>query len=176
MNFAGTLTGSILEEQVHALGEYVTSRTRGGLTVQDTFLSPTTKTPYTDELPRGDAVDLGHSMRFDALDFTRRTRDIFEDYDVHLDGDPDGCASLSGVPGDPTAPDSLFLGYDSFGDAGNPGSSFVPGTLAGGKRNCQGDVPFLDPRAPNQFGAQRGLIRNVLKRAGPYTFPFGFQL
>ena len=39
-NFAGTLTGSILEEQVYALGEYVTYRTRGGPTVQDAFFSP----------------------------------------------------------------------------------------------------------------------------------------
>lgn len=213
-NFAGTLTGSILEEQVYALGEYVTYRTRGGPTVQDAFFSPTTKTPYTDELQLGYAVDLGRNMSFDALYFNRRTRDVFEDYDLHLYGDPEGYASLSGVPGDPTAPDSLFLGYDYFGYASNPGSNFVLGTLAGGKRNFQGlefvfrkrfsdnwqvlssynwndaegntnsdgnadfqgDVLFLDPRAPNQFGTQPGLIRNVLKGAGSYTFAMGLQL
>ena len=44
-NFAGTLTGSIIEEQVYALGEYVTYRTRGGPAVQDAFFSPETRRP-----------------------------------------------------------------------------------------------------------------------------------
>ena len=213
-NFAGTLTGSVLEEQVYALGEYVTYRTRGGPAVQDAFFSPTTKTPYTDELQLGYAVDLGYGMSLDALYFNRRTRDIFEDYDLHLYGDPDGYASISGVPGDPNAPDSLFLGYDYFGYSSNPGSNFVLGTLAGGKRNFQGlefvfrkrfannwqflssynwndakgntnsdgnadfqgDVLFLDPRAPNQYGTQPGLIRHLVKAGGSYSFPFGLQL
>ncbi len=208
-NFAGTLTGSILEEQVYALGEYVTYRTRGGPTVQDAFFSPETKTPYTDELQLGYAVDLGYGMSFDALYFNRRTRDIFEDYDLHLYADPTGYASVSGVPGDPNAPDSLFLGYDYFGYTENPGSNFVLGTLDGGKRNFQGlefvfrkrfannwqfltsynwndaegnsnsdgnadfqgDVLFLDPRAPNQFGTQPGLIRHLVKGGGSYTLP-----
>ncbi len=98
------------------------------------------------------------------------------------------------------APNSLFLGYDYFGYSSNPGSNFVIGTLAGGKRNFQGmefvfrkrfsnnwqvlssynwsdgkgnsnsdgnadfqgDVIFLDPRAPNQYGTQPGLIRHLL--------------
>jgi hypothetical protein len=213
-NFAGTLTGSVLEEQVFALGEYVTYRTRGGATVQDAFFSPETKTPYTDEFQVGYTVDLGNNMSVDATYFNRRTRNIFEDYDLHLYADPTGYASISGVPGDPNAPDSLFLGYDYFGYTDNPGSNFVLGTLEGGKRNFQGlefvfrkrfannwqvlssynwndgkgnsnsdgnadfqgDVLFLDPRAPNQYGTQPGLIRNIVKGAGSYTFPFGLQL
>lgn len=213
-NFAGTLTGSVLEEQVFALGEYVTYRTRGGATVQDAFFSPETKTPYTDEFQVGYTVDLGNNMSFDATYFNRRTRNIFEDYDLHLYADPEGYASISGVPGDPNAPDSLFLGYDYFGYSDNPGSNFVLGTLKGGKRNFQGlefvfrkrfannwqvlssynwsdgkgntnsdgnadfqgDVLFLDPRAPNQYGTQPGLVRNIVKGAGSYTFPFGLQL
>lgn len=207
-NFAGTLTGSILEEQVYMLGEYVTYRTRGGPTVQDAFFSPTTKTPYTDDLQVSYAVDLGNNMSFDALYFNRRTRDILEDYDLELYADP------AGYPGPVNAPNSLFLGYDYFGYAANPGSNFVIGTLAGGKRNFQGlefvfrkrfanrwqmltsynwndgkgntnsdsnadfqgDVIFLDPRAPNQYGTQPGLIKNVLKGGGSYTFDFGLQL
>ena len=67
-NFAGTLTGSILEEQVFvtALNKFVTYRTRGGPAVQDAFFSPTTQTPYTDDLQFGYAVDLGNNMSFDA--------------------------------------------------------------------------------------------------------------
>lgn len=206
-NFAGTLTGSIIEEQVYALGEYVTYRTRGGPSVQDAFFSPTTKTPYTDDLQIGYGVDLGHNMTFDALYFNRRTRDILEDYDLALYAGSD-------YPGPIDAPGSLYLGLDYFGYTANPGSNFVIGTLAGGKRNFQGlefalrkrfsnnwqflgsynwndgegntnsdsnadfqgDVIYLDPRAPNQFGTQPGLISNVVKGAASYTFGFGLQL
>jgi len=208
-NFAGTLTGSILEEQVwvQALNKFVTYRTRGGPAVQDAFFSPTTQTPYTDDMQFGYAVDLGNNMSFDALYFNRRTRDILEDYDLHLYADPEG------YPGPIDHPDSLFLGYDYFGYTENPGSNFVIGTLAGGKRNFhglefvfrkrfaerwqlltsynwndakgntnsdsnadfQGDVDFLDPRAPNQYATQPGLIRHLVKGAASYTFDNGLQ-
>ena len=209
-NFAGTLTGSILEEQVYvtALNKFVTYRTRGGPAVQDAFFSPTTQTPYTEDLQFGYAVDLGNNMSFDALYFNRRTRDILEDYDLELYADPNG------YPGPVNHPDSLFLGYDYFGYTANPGSNFVIGTLAGGERNFQGlefvfrkrfaerwqlltsynwndgkgntnsdsnadfqgDVDFLDPRAPNQYGTQPGLIKHLLKGAASYTFDFGLQV
>lgn len=210
-NFAGTLTGSVLEEQVYTLGEWVTYRTRGGPAVQDAFFAPTTKTPYTDDLQIGYGVDLGNNMSFDALYFNRRTRDILEDYDLHLYADPEGYSS---IPNGYLAPNSLFLGYDYFGYTENPGSNFVIATLAGGERNFQGlefvfrkrfannwqllasynwndgegntnsdsnadfqgDVLFLDPRAPNQYGTQPGLIRNIIKGAGSYTFDMGLQL
>lgn len=213
-NFAGTLTGSVFDEQVFALGEWITYRTRGGPIVQDAFFSPTTKTPYSDDLEVGYGVDLGHGMAFDALYVNRRARDILEDYDLHLYADPTGYTNAAQVPGDPNAPDSLFLGLDYFGYAENPGSNFVIGTLAGGKRNFQGvelvfrkrfsdrwqmlasynwndakgntnsdgnadfqgDFLFVDPRAPNQYGTQPGLIRQVAKAAGSYTFDFGLQL
>ena len=198
-NFAGTLTGSIIEEQVFvtALNKFVTYRTRGGPAVQDAFFSPTTQTPYTDDLQFGYAVDLGNNMSFDAVYFNRKTRDILEDYDLELYADPNG------YPGPTNDPNSLFLGYDYFGYTENPGSNFVIGTLAGGKRDFnglefvfrkrfadrwqalmsynwndakgntnsdsnadfQGDVDYLDPRAPNQFGTQPGLIRHLLKGA-----------
>ena len=115
-----------------ALNKYVTYRTRGGATVPDAFFSPTTQTPYTDDMQFGYAVDLGHNMSFDALYFNRKSRDILEDYDLHLYADPDG------YPGPVNDPNSLFLGYDYFGYTENPGSNFVIGTLAGGERNFQG--------------------------------------
>jgi hypothetical protein len=209
-NFAGTLTGSIIEEQVWvtALNKYVTYRTRGGPTVQDAFFSPTTQTPYTDDLQFGYAVDLGNNMSFDAVYYNRRSRDILEDYDLELYADPNG------YPGPIDDPNSLFLGYDYFGYTENPGSNFVIGTLEGGKRNFQGlefvfrkrfanrwqsllsynwndakgntnsdsnadfqgDVDYLDPRAPNQYATQPGLIRHLLKGAASYQFDFGLQL
>ena len=40
----------------------------------------------------------------------------------------------------------------------------------------QGDVLFLDPRAPNQFGTQPGLIENLFKVAGSYRWDNGFEV
>lgn len=213
-NFAGTLTGSVLEEQVFANGQWITYRTRGGPSVQDAFFAPTTKTPYTDDLSFGYATDLGNNQSFEATYFKRWTRNIFEDYDLHLYADPEGYTSANGALGNINAPDSLFLGLGYFGYTTVPDSNFVVGTLAGGKRDFQGlefvyrkrfanrwqtlasynwsdgkgnsnsdgnadfqgDVFFLDPRAPNQYGTQPGLISHLAKTAGSYTFPMGLQL
>jgi hypothetical protein len=40
----------------------------------------------------------------------------------------------------------------------------------------QGDVLFLDPRAPNQYGPQPGSIKHIFKAFGSYQFPLGIQL
>ncbi len=213
-NFAGTLTGSILEEQVFALGQWVTYRVRGGPVQQDAFFAPTTKTPYTDDMQLGYAVDLGRNMSFEATYSQRWTRDILEDYDLHLYAEPDGYAGLEGIPGPVDHPDSMFLGYNYFGYTSNPGSNFVIATLAGGKRDWkgvelvfrkrfdrgwqmltsynwqdakgntnsdsnadfQGDLLFLDPRAPNQYGPQPGLIKHLFKGGVSYAFDMGLQL
>jgi hypothetical protein len=207
-NFAGTLTGSVLEEQVYMLGEWITYRTRGGSTQQDAFFAPTTQTPYTDDLQLNYASDLGRDMSFEALYTNRRTRDIFEDYDLHLYSDPEGY----GGPID--HPDSLFLPLSYFGYTSVPPSNFVVATLAGAKRDYhnlefvfrkrfsdrwqaqgsytwadakgnsnsdgnadfQGDVLFLDPRAPNQYSTAPGLVRHLTKGYVSYEFPFGLQL
>ena len=210
-NFAGTLTGSVLEEQVYALGQWVTYRTRGGATQQDAFFSPTTQTPYTDDLTLGYAADLGNNQSFEATFFNRRTRDIFEDYDLELyataqDGEIH-------YPGPLDDPNSLFLGLDYFGYDREPrielrrrhagrrqarlqGLEFVyrkrlsnrwqgqasynwndgkGNTNSDGNADFQGDVFFLDPRAPNQYGTQPGLIRHLFKGGGSYAWQNGLQ-
>ena len=211
-NFAGTLTGSILQEQVFINNQWTTYRTRGGPVQQDAFFSPTTKTPYTDDLAFGYAADLGKNMSFDTTYTNRRTRDILEDYDLGLYAyATDGTTSYPGPIDDP---DSLWLGLDYFGYAQNPGSNFVIATLEGGKRDYQGmdfvfrkrysnnwqllssytynwaegntnsdsnadfqgDEIYLDPRAPNQFAKQPGLISHIFKVAGSYHFNFGVEL
>ncbi|HEX2123564.1 MAG TPA: TonB-dependent receptor [Thermoanaerobaculia bacterium] len=217
-NFAGTLTGRILEEQVWIQDRWVTYRTRGGPVVQDAFFAPTTKTPYTDEYQLSYQIDLGRNMSFETNLVRRHTRDILEDYDLSiyaddancLSSDPDAQANCHysegfGV-GNPGAANSLYLGLDYFGYTANPGSNFVIATLAGGKRDYdgidlifrkrwgnnwqmlssytwsdakgntnsdsnadfQGDVLFLDPRAPNQYGRQPGSIEHLFKVAGSY--------
>jgi hypothetical protein len=211
-NFAGTLTGSILEEQVFAGGEWITYRTRGGPAVQDAFFAPTTQTPYTDDVQVGYAIDMGRNMSFEALYINRRTRDILEDYDLELYATAqDGQIHYPGPLNDPN---SLFLGLEYFGYTENPGSNFVIATLEGGERNYQGlefvfrkrfsdnwqllssytwndaegntnsdsnadfqgDVIWLDPRAPNQYGDQPGNISHLFKTGGSYTFDMGLQL
>jgi hypothetical protein len=204
-NFAGTLTGRILEEQVWIQDRWVTYRTRGGPVVQDAFFAPTTKTPYTDEYQLSYQIDLGRNMSFETNVVRRHTRDILEDYDLHIYADEEGYDEGFG-PGNVNATDSLWLGYDYFGYTANPGSNFVIATLAGGKRDYdgvdlifrkrwgnnwqmlssytwsdakgntnsdsnadfQGDVLFLDPRAPNQYGRQPGSIEHLFKVAGSY--------
>jgi hypothetical protein len=39
----------------------------------------------------------------------------------------------------------------------------------------QGDVLWLDPRAPNQYGRQPGSIAHLFKMGGSYDFPIGLQ-
>jgi hypothetical protein len=211
-NFAGTLTGSVLLEQVFINNQWVTYRTRGGPVQQDAFFSPTTQTPYTDDVAAGYQVDLGRNMSFESNYTYRRTRDILEDYDLGL-----YAIAVNGTttyPGPIDHPDSLWLGLDYFGYDQNPGSNFVIATLAGGKRNYQGldlifrkrysnnwqflgsytynwaegntnsdsnadfqgDDIYLDPRAPNQFARQPGLIPHVFKVAGSYLWPIGIEL
>ena len=217
-NFAGTLTGRILDEQVWVGDQWVTYRTRGGPVTQDAFFSPTTKTPYTDEYQVGYQIDLGHNMSFEATAVRRQTRDILEDYDLGLFADDEHCLSSDPAKlaqcgyaegfgaGNANDPNSLYLGLDYFGYAKNPGSNFVIGTLAGGKRDYdgidlvfrkrfannwqalvsythgdamgntnsdsnadfQGDVLWLDPRAPNQYDRQPGSIEHLFKFAGSY--------
>lgn len=217
-NFAGTLTGRVLDEQVWVGNQWVTYRTRGGAVVQDAFFAPSTKTPYTDEMQLGYQIDLGNNMSFEAIGVRRQTRDILEDYDLGLFADDAHCLSSDPAqkalctysegfePGDPNAAGSLYLGLDYFGYSVNPGSNFVIATLAGGKRDYdgldlifrkrfadnwqalasytwgdskgntnsdsnadfQGDVLWLDPRAPNQYGRQPGSIEHLFKVATSY--------
>jgi hypothetical protein len=161
--FAGTLTGRVIEEQVfvslsdvagNADGEWVTFRTRGGATAQDAFFAPTTETPYTDEWQVGYKRDLGRNMSIEGNVIKRETRDILEDYDHILYMDRDGLGlsdqfrSRAGnyeancnVPGCSNHPDSLFLGpgylgFDSFSSI--PGANFFIGTLFGGLRDWEG--------------------------------------
>jgi hypothetical protein len=215
-NFAGTLTGSILNEQVYignGINQWTTYRVRGGSTQQDAFFAPTTQTPYTDDFAAGYQVDLGRNMSFETNYTYRRTRDILEDYDLALYA-VSTTGSTAQYPGPIDHPDSLWLGLDYFGYDRNPGSNFVIATLEGGERNYQGvdlilrkrysnnwqflgsytynwaegntnsdsnadfqgDDIFLDPRAPNQYARQPGLIPHLLKLGGSYMWPIGIEV
>jgi hypothetical protein len=202
-SFAGTLTGSVREEQIYADNQWITFRTRGGSQVQDGFFAPTTKTPYTDEI----MVGYEHSLTEDqsiAVTYTdRETNDIMEDYDLGFYTDP---ALVGGY----ALPLSYF-GFDTL-----PAANYFIATLAGGIReyqglevtwrkrrstdspwfalasysyndakgntnsdgnaDLQGDFLYLDPRAPNVYGPQPGNIEHLLKLAGSYRFENGIEV
>jgi len=201
--FAGTVTGSVRDEQVYADNQWITYRTRGGPGDPDGFFAPTTKTPYTDEFMLGyeRALTADQSL---AITYTDRvTEDIMEDYDLGLYTDPAQCGELC-----------LPLSY--FGFSSLPTANYFIATLAGGKReyegvevswrkrrsadsrwfglasftyndaygntnsdsnaDYQGDVFYLDPRAPNVYGPQPGNVKYLAKMAGSYRWDNGFEV
>lgn len=213
-DFAGNLSGPVTAEQIYIGNQWLTFRTRGGAVVPDSVFSPTTKTPYTDEFVIGGSTTLGNSIGLSGSITHRRTRDIFEDYDLALYSDPTCTQAACGTQGI-AFPGSLFyLPYEYFGYTSKPNANYVLGTLAGGKRDYtgfevtltkfktdnwqgqmsytynsatgntnsdgnadyQGDLIFLDPRAPNADGPTPGNIRDQFKAYGSYDFDFGLQV
>lgn len=203
-SFAGTKTGSVRDEQVYIGNQWVTFRTRGGAQSVDGYFSPTTKTPYTDEILLG----WEHSLTPDqsiAVTYTKReTNDIMEDYDLELYTTPALCGGLclpiSYFSGGETLPDANYfiatlkggireyeglevtwrkrrsadsrwfaLASYSYNDAtGNSNSD--------GNADFQGDVIWLDPRAPGQSGDQPGNIAHLAKLAGSYRWDNGLEV
>jgi hypothetical protein len=204
--FAGSISGRIREEQVFANGQWVTYRTRGGPIAQDAFIAPTTKTPYTDDLSVGYQADLGGNLSAEATYSNRKTRDILEDYDHHLysidyPGDRTAQGAFFLPPsyfGYTTFPSANFFiatlegGKRDYNGIelvlrkrySNRWQGIASYTFNDAKGNSnsdsnadfQGDVLYLDPRAPNQYGRQPGSIRHLLKIGGSYDLPRGFQI
>ena len=114
IDFAGSLTGRVIEEQVYvdALGEWVNYRFRGGTTVQDAFFAPRIETPVTEEIQIQYKKDLGRNMMFEINLIDRETTNIGEDYGrIYYDA-----AQYAGA-GSLTASDTFFLGPEFFGFA-----------------------------------------------------------
>jgi hypothetical protein len=136
-DFAGNLTGPVLDEQVYLGDKWLTFRTRGGPKTPDALFSPSTKTPYTDEFMLGYATNLGKDYTVSLTYTKRRTRDVLEDYDLTLYSDP--TLTVATAPEGYAAPGSAYyLPYSYFGYSSKPNSNYVIGTLAGGKRDYQG--------------------------------------
>jgi hypothetical protein len=201
--FAGTVTGSVRDEQVYADGHWLTFRTRGGPGDPDGYFAPSTKTPYTDEFMVGYERALTADQSISITYTDRVTKDIMEDYDLGLYTDPAQCAELC-----------LPLSY--FGFSSLPTANYFIATLAGGKReykgvevswrkrrsadsrwfglasvtyndakgntnsdsnaDYQGDVFYLDPRAPNVYGPQPGNVEYLAKLAGSYRWDNGLEV
>jgi hypothetical protein len=217
IDFAGSLTGRVIEEQVwvEALDDWVNFRFRGGTTVQDAFFAPRIETPVTEEIQLQYKQDLGRNMMFEVNYIDRETTGIAEDYgSLYYNVD-----HYIGAGGDPNAADSFFLGpgFFGFGSLGEipTNLNFLIGSLPGaafrdwqgvelvfrkrysdnwqllasynwadGEANTYsdsnfdgaGDVPFLDPRAPNITGLQAGLVEHLFKLHGSYRWDNGIQV
>lgn len=148
-NFAGTLTGQRTAEQVFVGGEWLSFRFRGGDVQQDATFTPTTQTPYTDEIQLGYKRDLGRNMSIETNLIRRRTADITEDFFLDLYADP------GTYPGPIDDPDSFFLGLDYFGLSGGipPNINFFIGTLAGAEREYDGVELIFRKRFSNNWQA-----------------------
>lgn len=130
IDFAGTLTGRVVDEQVwvEELNDWVTFRVRGGPTVQDAFFAPEIATPVTEEIQLQYKQDLGRNMMFEVNLIDRELSDIGEDYgSLYYNA-----AQYSALGGDPTDP-TFFLGpqYFGFSDLGAipTNLNFLIGTL-----------------------------------------------
>jgi hypothetical protein len=225
IDFAGSLTGRVLEEQVYVdeLGDWVRFRFRGGTTVQDAFFAPKIATPVTEELQLQYKRDMGNNSMIEVNLIDRSTTDIGEDYGSFYYNEAQYRALIqdaidsTGGTGDPN---NLFFflgpeyfGFDSLGDIPT-NLNFLIGTLPNAFRDWQGielvyrkrysnnwqmlasynyaeadgnsnsdanfdgagDVIFLDPRAPNRTGTQPGLVKQLFKVHGSYTWDNGFQV
>jgi len=204
-SFAGTLTGSVRDEEVYVGNQWVTFRTRGGAQGFDGYFAPSTKTPYTDEIMIGWEHSLTENQSIAVTYTDRVTDDIMEDYDLGIYLDP---AQVGGY--------ALPLSYFGFTADTKPDANYFIATLAGGKReyqgievtwrkrrsadsnwfaiasysfndatgntnsdsnaDLQGDFLYLDPRAPNNQGDQPGSIEHLVKLAGSYRWDNGIEL
>ena len=203
--FAGTVTGSVRDEQIRLGDEWLTFRTRGGPGDPDGYFAPSTKTPYTDEYMIGYETSLTEDISLTVTYTDRETGDILEDYDLNFYTD----CSDEGVGGY-----CLPLSYFGFDEL--PAANYFIATLAGGKRlyeglevvvrkrrsaesnwfglfsysyndaegntnsdsnaDLQGDFLYLDPRAPNVFGPQPGNIEHLVKFGASYAWDNGIEV
>lgn len=153
-DFAGALTGPRNDEQIYvgdaASGEWVTFRTRGP---GDAAISPSTKTPYTDEFMIGASTTFGASIGLSATLTHRVTKDIMEDYNLELYSDPTCTAADCGAFGAAFPGSPFYLPLSYFGYDANPGTNYVIGTLAGGKREYTGfEVVLTKFKTDNWMG------------------------
>jgi hypothetical protein len=152
-NFAGNLTGPVLDEQIFLGDKWLTYRTRGGPKTPDALFAPSTKTPYTDEFMLGWATTIGKDYTLSLTYTKRKTRDLLEDYDLALYSDP-ALTAKTAPEGSAYPGSAYYLPYSYFGYTSKPNSNYVIGTLAGGKRDYQGiEVSLTKAKRDNWLGA-----------------------
>ncbi len=144
IDFAGSLTGRVIEEQVYvdALQDWVRFRFRGGTAVQDAFFAPKIATPVTEEIQLQYKRDLGRNMMFEVNYIDRETTDIGEDYgSFYYNASQYGGSLAAGFP--TASGGTFFLGPEFFGFGSlsdiPTNLNFLIGTLPDGNfRDWQG--------------------------------------
>ncbi|WKD51408.1 TonB-dependent receptor [Microbulbifer spongiae] len=198
-SFAGTVTGLVRDEQVYIGDRWLTFRTRGP---GDANIASTTKTPYTDEFMLGYSMSLGDDMSAEVTYTNRVTEDLLEDYDLALYTDPTQSGQyalplsyfgLNGLEDIPNYTIATLKGgkreYDGVeftfrkrrSDNWQMLASYTYNLASGnsnsdGDADFQGDVLWLDPRAPGVYSDQPGNIEHLFKVAGSYFFDNGIEL
>ncbi|VUD51754.1 hypothetical protein TDB9533_01491 [Thalassocella blandensis] len=200
-SFAGTLTGPVREEQIRIGDYWETYRIRGGSQAQDAFFAPSTKTPYTDEILIGYSRLLTDEISGEVTYSNRKTKDLLEDYDLGLYTDPNAAGDFA-LPlsyfGYSEIPDSNYvIATLAGGERTYEGLEFTlrrrkvdnwqllasytynqaeGNSNSDGNADFQGDVVWLDPRAPGMSGDQPGNIEHLFKVVGSYSFDFGLEI
>jgi hypothetical protein len=147
-SFAGTLAGTVREEQIFVEGRWLTFRTRGGAKAPDAIFAPTTKTPYTDEFMVGYSKNITDDMSLTATYTDRKTKDILEDYDLGLYTETYKDTFLE-------LPLSYF-GYDSA-----PVANYFIATLEGAVRKYKGyELTFRKHRAEDNWTLLASVTHN----------------
>src|SRR3546814_2271137 len=75
-NFAGNLTGSVLDEQIAIGDQWLTFRPRGGPKTPDALFAPSTQTPYTDEFLLRYATTFGKDLSLRSDEHTSELQSL----------------------------------------------------------------------------------------------------
>ncbi|XQW84648.1 TonB-dependent receptor [Thalassotalea piscium] len=200
-DFAGNLSGPVREEQVAIGDKWLTFRTRGGVAVQDAFFSPSTKTPYTDQFILGYARTLAENIGIEVTYTQSETKDIMEDFDLGLyaedlegtdyylpysyfgyDGNPGSNYVIGTLKGGKREYKGIEVTLKRFkSDNWQAYASYTYNDAKGNTNSdsnadVQGDIIWLDPRAPGQYGDQPGNVKHLFKMYGSYTFENGIEV
>jgi len=200
-DFAGNLTGPVREEQVALGDKWLTFRTRGGTTTQDAFFSPSTKTPYTDQFILGYAKTVAENLGVEITYTQSKTTNIMEDYDLGLyaetlkgtdyylpysyfgyDANPGSNYVIGTLKGGKREYKGVEISLKRFkADNWQAFASFTYNDATGNTNSdsnadVQGDIVWLDPRAPGQSGKQPGNVEYLFKVYGSYTFDNGIEV
>jgi len=202
-DFAGNLTGPVRHEQIYLEDRWLTYRVRGGEQVQDAFFAPTTKTPYTDEILLGYATNIADNMSVEVTYTDRTTKDILEDYDLGLyteqlegtefylplsyfgyeenPGSNYVIGTLAGAKRDYQGLQVAFTKHRTPSDNWFFNASWTYNDAKGNSNSdsnadFQGDVVWLDPRAPGTYGDQPGNMEHLVKLFGSYKFDNGIEV
>lgn len=199
--FVGNVSGPSFEDQVFVNDHWLTFRKRGGTSTASGAFSPHIKSPYTTEHLVGFSTLLSEDMSIELTYSHRKTKNLIEDYSPKLyseelsgsdfylplsyfgldniDDKKFVVANLVGGERNYKGVDLVFTKHRT--NNWNFSASYTYGDAEGnsnadGNVDFQGDLVWLDPRAPNMYGNLPGSITHLFKAYGTYFFANGIEL